>query len=217
MADFIMDNLGTIIMLAIAVAVTINMLAFIVPWLSGRGRTFIEKATDAHEAVYRKRKKSGRLNMRGIRPRRVSMSGDAYHSPTYLGRLYGVIPDDPVSDVFIQRRRLGKVQWHAVPSALLSGWLSKELHIDGGGIVAMGNFYHPVWPADSKPFKYDQLVLDWEEFIMAMEKNVELEECRVHSIQDSTQMSTQDRRIIDRRDTPNQVPAPQEHQEAPDE
>lgn len=213
-----MDNLGTIIILAIAVAVTINMLAFVVPFLSGRGRTFIEKATDAHEAVYRKRKKSGRLNMRGIRPRRVSMSGDAYHSPMYLGRLYGVILDNPVSDVFIQRRRLGKVQWHIVPSALLSGTLSKELHIDGGGIVAMGNFYHPVWPANSDPFVFDQLVLDWEEFIMAMEKNVELEEDRVHSIQDSTQMSTQDRRIIDRRDTPNQVPAPQEqHQEAPDD
>lgn len=216
--DWLMENLDIILLLAIAVAVTVNVLAMISPYISGRGRVFVEKATDIHEAVYHKRKKAARLNMNGIRPRRVSMSGDAYHSPTSLGRLYGVIPSDPVCDVFVQRRRWGKVRWYFVPTALISGWLSKELHIDGGGSIAMGNFFHPVWPEKSAPWQYDDLILKHEEYIMAMEKNVELEELRGHSIQDSTQMSTKDRRIIERNEVPQQYSVANEpHQEAPDD
>lgn len=216
--DFLMDNMGTILIVAIVLAIAVNVLGFIAPFFTGRGRVFVEKATDIHEAIYHKRKKAARLNMNGIRPRRVSMSGDAYHSPTNLGRLYGVIMGDPVSDIFVQRRRWGKVRWYMVPSALLSGHLSKELHIDGGGSVAMGNFYHPVWPNWTKPWEYDDMILQHEEYIMAMEKNVELEELRGHSIQDSTQMSTKDRRIIERNEVPRQsVPAQESHQEAPDD
>lgn len=209
--DFLMDNMGTILIIAVMAAIALNLIGFLAPLFGGRSRVFVEKATDIHEAVYHKRKKAARLNMSGIRPRRVSMSGDAYHSPTNLGRLYGVIPADPVCDVFIRRRRFGKVRWYMVPTALISGWLSKELHIDGGGSVAMGNFFIPVWPAESRPWEYDDLILQHEEFIMAQEKNVELEELRGHSIQDSTQMSTKDRRIIERNETPQQYSAPPEH------
>jgi hypothetical protein len=168
--------------------------------------------------VYRKRKKSARLNMKGIRPRTVVMSGDAYHSPNKVGRLYGVIPADPVSDVFVRRSRFGPVRWYAMPTSLISGWLSRELYIDGCGSVAWGNFYVPVWPAgksDDDVLELNQLIMDWEEFILALEKCVELEECRVHSISDSTQMSTKDRRIIERNDTPPQVPGTEtRHMEA---
>jgi hypothetical protein len=209
--DFLMDNMGTILIVAVVAAIALNLIGFLAPLFGGRSRVFVEKATDIHEAVYRKRKKAARLNMSGIRSRRVSMSGDAYHSPTNLGRLYGVIPADPVCDVFVRRRRWGKVRWYMVPTALISGWLSKELHIDGGGTVAIGNFFIPVWPATSKPWEYDDLILKHEEFIMAQEKNVELEELRGHSIQDSTQMSTKDRRIIERNETPQQYSAPPEH------
>lgn len=213
-----MDNMGTILIIAVMAAIALNLIGFLAPLFGGRSRVFVEKATDIHEAVYRKRKKAARLNMNGIRPRRVAMSGDAYHSPTHLGRLYGVIPEDPVCDVFIQRRRWGKVRWYFVPTALISGWLSKELHIDGGGSVALGNFFHPVWPADAKVWDYDDLILQHEEYIMAQEKNVELEELRGHSIQDSTQMSTKDRRIIERNETPQQyAAAPEQHQEAADD
>jgi hypothetical protein len=78
--DFIMDNLGTIIVIAVLVAVMMNVIGALGPLMVGRTRTYIEKATDAHEAVYRKRKMSARLNMSGIRPRRVVMSG-----PTLAG------------------------------------------------------------------------------------------------------------------------------------
>jgi len=142
-----MDNLGTIIVIAVLVAVMMNIVGALGPLLAGRTRTYIEKATDAHEAVYRKRKMSARLNMSGIRPRRVIMSGDDYHSPTYVGRLYGVIPANPVSDIFVRRSRFGKIRWYAVPTALISGWMSRDLYIDAVGSVAMGNFYKPIWPA----------------------------------------------------------------------
>lgn len=209
MADFLMDNLGNLIVIAIVIAVLVNVLGAVAPFLMGRTRTYIEKATDAHEAVYRKRKKSARLNMQGIRPRAVVMSGDAYHSPVKVGRLYGVIPANPVSDVFVKRSRFGPVRWYAVPTALLSGWLSRELYIDGCGSVARGNFYVPVWPvetSDEDLWKYDALIMEWEEAILGLEKCVEVEECRVHAISDSVQMSTKDRRIIGRTDTPPQVP-----------
>lgn len=203
-----MDNLGTIIVIAVVVAIMVNVLGMIAPFLLGRTRTYIEKATDAHEACYRKRKKSARLNMKGIRPRTVVFSGDAYHSPNKLGRLYGVIPADPVSDVFVRRSRWGPVRWYAVPTSLISGWLSRELYIDGCGSVARGNFYVPVWPVRDgvDTWQYDQLVMEWEEAVLALEKCVEIEECRVHAISDSVQMSTKDRRIIGRADTPPQVP-----------
>lgn len=206
--DWLMDNLGTLIVLAVIVAIVVNIVGAVAPWLAGRTRTYIEKATDAHEAVYRKRKKSARLNMKGIRPRTVVMSGDAYHSPVKVGRLYGVIPANPVSDLFIKRSRFGPVRWYAVPTALISGWLSRELYIDGCGSVAQGNFYKPIWPACSAEdvWRYDQMIMDWEEFVLALEKCVELEECRVHAISDSVQMSTKDRRLIARNDTPPQVP-----------
>ncbi len=217
--DFIMDNLGTIIVIAVLVAVVMNMVGILAPIFGNRTRTYIEKATDAHEAVYRKRKKSGRLNMKGIRPRRVIMSGDDYHSPTVVGRLYGVIPANPVSDVFIRRSRFGPVRWYAVPTALISGWMSKELYIDGTGSVAMGNFYIPIWPArdDIDVWYYSQLILDWEEAMLGLEKCVELEEYRVHSISDSVQMRTKDRRIIERDETPPRVPAPEDRRMEPQE
>jgi hypothetical protein len=206
--DWLMDNLGTLIVLAVIVAIMVNIVGAVAPWLAGRTRTYIEKATDAHEAVYRKRKKSARLNMKGIRPRTVVMSGDAYHSPVKVGRLYGVIAADPVSDVFIRRSRWGPVRWYAVPTSLISGWLSRELYIDGCGSVARGNFYVPVWPAKEgdDAWRYDALIMQWEEAILGLEKCVEIEECRVHAISDSVQMSTKDRRIIGRNDTPPQVP-----------
>ncbi len=217
--DFIMNNLGTIIVIAVLVAVMMNVIGVLGPLLAGRTRTYIEKATDAHEAVYRKRKMSARLNMSGIRPRRVVMSGDDYHSPTYVGRLYGVIPANPVSDIFVRRSRFGRIRWYAVPTALISGWMSRELYIDAVGSVAMGNFYKPIWPArdDVDVWEYDQLILDWEEAILGMEKCVELEEYRVHSISDSVQMRTKDRRIIERGDTPPRVPAPEDHRMEPQE
>ena len=217
--DFIMDNLGTIIVIAVLVAVMMNVIGALGPLISGRTRTYIEKATDAHEAVYRKRKMSARLNMSGIRPRRVIMSGDDYHSPTYVGRLYGVIPANPVSDIFVRRSRFGKIRWYAVPTALISGWMSRELYIDAVGSVAMGNFYKPIWPArdDVDVWHYDQLILDWEEAILGLEKCVELEEYRVHAISDSVQMRTKDRRIIERSDTPPRVPAPEDHRMEPQE
>ena len=208
-----MDNLGTIIVLAIFVAIMINVVGAIAPFLLGRSRTYIEKATDAHEAIYRKRKKAARLNRKGQRPSVVMMTGDAYHSPVYVGRLYGAITTNPVSDVFVRRSRWGKVRWYAVPTALTSGWLSRELRIEGTGSVAMGNFFKPVWPASKAEdvWRYDQLILDWEESILGLEKCVELEEYRVHSICDSVQMHTQDRRIIERKETPEQVAAPERH------
>jgi hypothetical protein len=202
-----MDNLGTIIVIAVVVAILVNIIGVIAPFISGRTRTYIEKATDAHEACYRKRKKSARLNMKGIRPRTVIFSGDAYHSPNKLGRLYGPIAADPVCDLFIRRSRWGPVRWYAVPTELISGWLSKELYIDGCGSLARGNFYVPVWPANGKDvFHYDSMIMSWEEAILGLEKCVEVEECRVHAISDSVQMSTKDRRIIGRNDTPPQVP-----------
>ncbi len=197
-----MDNIGTIILIAIFAALMMNFIFPLLPWFAGRQRTYIEKATDAHEAVYRKRKKAGHLNIKGTKKKVLYLGGDKYHSPIKIGRVTGMIPDSPIADLFVKSALLGKQRWVCVPSALLDGWLNKNLYLDATGIVPVGNFYHPVWPEGSDNWKFQAEILRHEEWVMANEKVVELEECRVHAIQDSTQMSTQDRRIVLRNDTP---------------
>lgn len=211
--SMIMDNLGLIIMIGFCF---MFMVKFMLPFLGifqSRRRTYIEKATDAHEAIYRKLKKSAKLNMRDQPVRRIWLDGDDYHRPTYLGRVYGIIPDRPVSTVYVQSRRFGAVRLLPIPFELTYGWMARDLHVDALGVQALGNFYRLVWPTGRKDdvWYYDQLVLDWEEAVLGLEKCVEIEEYRVHSISDSTKMTTRDRMIIDRGDVPARVPAPAEN------
>lgn len=202
-----MDNLGMIIMIAIIAALCVNFIFPLLPFLANRQRTYIEKATDAHEAVYRKRKKAGRLNIKGQKKKVLYLGGDKYHTPTKIGKVVGSIQDVPVTDLFVKSSLLGKARWLCVPTALLDGYLNRAYYIDAVGIVPVGNFYHPVWPSGSTYWKFQEEILRHEEYVMANEKAVELEECRVHAISDSTQMSTKDRRIIGRQDTPPMQPA----------
>lgn len=202
-----MENLGTIILIAIVAALCANFIFPLLPWFANRQRTYIEKATDAHEAVYRKRKKAGRLNIKGQKKKVLYIGGDKYHAPTKIGKIVGSIQDMPVTDLFVRSSPFGKVRWLCVPTALLDGFLNRAYYLDAVGIVPCGNFYHPVWPAGSDSWRFQSEILRHEEYVMANEKAVELEECRVHAISDSTQMSTKDRRIIQRNDTPPMQPA----------
>lgn len=207
MMDWLMDNLGMIIMIAIVAALMMNFVFPLLPFFANRSRTYIEKATDAHEAVYRKRKKAGKLNIKGLKKKILYIGGDKYHHPIKIGRVVGSIQDIPVTDLFVRSSVLGKARWFCVPTALLDGYLNRHYYLDAVGIAPVGNFYHPVWPVGSDNWQYQREILKHEEYVMANEKAVELEECRVHAIQDSTQMSTKDRRIIQRADTPPMQPA----------
>lgn len=202
MLDWLMENLGLIIVIAIIAAICANFIFPLLPWFTNRQRTYIEKATDAHEAVYRKRKKAGRLNIRGQKKKVLYLGGDKYHHPTKIGKVVGSIQDVPVTDLFVKSSVFGKARWLCVPTALLDGYLNRAYYIDAVGIVPVGNFYHPVWPTGSDNWKLQLEILRHEEYVMANEKAVELEECRVHAISDSVQMSTQDRRIVQRTDSP---------------
>jgi len=189
-----------------------------VHWLLGRSKSFIERAEDAHVALFKKRKKIAKHNIRDLALRRVIALGDEDHYDTDSGKACGLIWKNEMTEVFIQPKKLRPWGWALIPKELVRDVLGRNLRIKCNGWEPIGNYLKPVYTKDvmktlvdidfGNPgtlhvplsWYYDQLVLDYEAYLMTLEKAVEAEEQKVHAMIDAVDVRRHADTMIERPD-----------------
>jgi len=234
-----MDFNGLII-IVVYVFIAIAVLAFIMPvieiiiwWIRNKKKSFIERADDAHVALYRKRKKMSVENIKDTRIRKLVLLGDEdfYDSSNY-GRVRGIYWKNEIVECFVQTRKLRPWVWTKIPKELVRDALSTCLRVEANGFEPLGNFAKPlytksvrgktikvkrkvvlpnpgeVWIEEELPLSvyYDSLVLGHEEYLMLVEKSVEAEEQKVHAMIDAVDTKRRADALITRPDYAPAVP-----------
>ena len=236
MAAMDMDSLLPIMVVAIIV---IMALMFLIPvfqaiirWALNRRPSFIEKADDAHVALYRKRKKIARENLRHTQLRYLINLGDEdYIDSGRFSRIKGLMWKNEIVEFFQQPRRFRPWLWSMAPKELVRDSLGKNLRIKCNGWDPVGNIYKPIYtkevrerfvtiktgnPEDVKISLaqwYDLLLLENEEWILKLEKSIEAEEQAVHAMIDAVDVKRRAEGMIQRPDYAPKTPGQPEEGE----
>jgi len=199
-------------------------ISVILAWILQRKKSFIERADDAHVALYRKRKKMARHNIRDLALRRVVALGDDNYYDTDMGKAGGIIWKNEVCEIFIQPRRLRPWGWMICPKELVRDVLGRNLRIKCNGAEPIGNYLKPIYTHDIRdttvkivvpnpgeiemPLStyYDALILDYEEYLMTLEKAVEANEQSVHAMIDAVDVQRHADAVISRPDYAPKTP-----------
>ena len=204
---------------------------------SRKKKSWVERADDAHVALYRKRRKIGAQNVRETQLRYLVFLGDEdfYDAPRY-GKLKGVYWKPEIVECFIQTKRLRPWQWVKIPKELVRDALGRNLRVKGNGLEPLGNFLKPVYTRDvfgktvtikrkivlpnpgetiieeEIPLNvyYDYLVLDHEEYLLTVEKSIETEEQKCHALIDAVDTKRRAESMIRRPDYAPSVEGPAE-------
>lgn len=188
------------------------LLELLIWWLRARKKSFIERADDAHVALYRKRKKMAVENIKDTRIKKLVLLGDEdYYDSQNYARVRGIYWKPEIVECFIQTRRLRPWFWVKIPKELVRDALSTCLRVEANGFEPIGNFAAPIytkavknkrikvkrkvvtpnpgvtWIEDEIPLAeyYDSLILGHEEYLLLKEKSVEAEELKVHAMIDA--------------------------------
>lgn len=221
----------------------IPALVFFVDWLmvifQRKKKSFIERADDAHVAVYRKRRKAGIKNLRDTRLRYlVTLGDDDYYDNGKAGKIKAIFWRNEIVEVFLSTRKLRPWVWIKIPKEMVRDALGRNLRVKCNGFEPIGNFSAPIptrevigkkisvnrWvmePATgqmkqvqediSLTVYYRHLVLEDEEYQMTEEKAVEAEEQKVHAMVDALDTKKKADSMITRPDYAPAVPGtPQE-------
>ena len=184
-------------------------------------KNWVEKAPDAHIAIYRKRRKAAKHNIRGLKCKKVLLMGDENVSETAYGRLGGIIWKNEMAEMFVQPRRLRPWQWWLIPKELVRDPTSRVLRIKCNGVEPEGNFYKPVYCMDTVlqdrqvmaysrnpghaisitmplPHYYNHLIAEYEQYLITQEKNIELEEQKANAMIEAVDVRRTAGTMIDR-------------------
>jgi len=204
-------------------------------WILQRKKSFIERADDAHVALFRKRKKVAKHNVRDLALRRVIALGDQNYYDTDMGRACGIIWKNEICEVFVQARRLRPWGWALVPKELVRDVLGRNLRIKCNGFEPIGNYLKPIYTRDiigqsvkivmpnpgevmiPLSMYYDTLILDYEEYLMTLEKAVEANEQSVHAMIDAVDVQRHADTLIQRPDYAPKAPGQEEEGKQYDE
>lgn len=206
-----------------------------VNWLLHRSKSFIERVDDAHVALFKKRKKMAKHNIRDLALRRVIALGDDDYYDTDLGKACGIIWKNEMAEVFIQQRKLRPWGWALVPKEEIRDCLGRNLRIKCNGLEPIGNYLKPIPTRETLNTKvkvnvgnpgvieiplswyYDELILDYEAYLMTLEKAVEAEEQKVHAMIDAVDVKRHADTMIQRPDYAPKTPGEPEEGKQYDE
>jgi hypothetical protein len=217
-----------------SIPLMIMLVDFLLVIFQRRKKSFIERADDAHVALYKKRKKVAKQNLKDTRLRFLVTLGDEdYYDNGRYGRIKGIIWKNQIVELFVQTRKLQPAMWIKVAKELVRDSLGRNLRVKCNGFEPIGNFAKPLYTRDviGKVIKvkrwvmqpnpggykeveedmkltdyYDQLALENEEYLMTSEKSVEAEEQKVHAMIDAVDTKRRADEMIHRPDFAPQVP-----------
>lgn len=214
------------------IMIALPFLIMFIQWVVHRKKSFIEQADDAHVALYRKRKKIARENLRHTYLRfLVNLGDEDYHDSGRYARVRGLLWKNEIVEFFQQPRRLRPWLWSKAPKELVRDALGRNLRIECNGWEPVGNFYKPIYtkrvrdktvtvkmanPGEVKLSQaqyYDMLILEHEEWILKLEKSVEAEEQAVHAMIDAVDVKRKAEGVVKRPDYAPATPGPQEEGE----
>jgi len=197
----------------------------LLPFLTGRKKkSWIESANDAHIALFRKRRKIAKENIKSLDVRRVLFLGDEDYYDNDYGRVKGIIWKNEIVEGFFQFRRFRPWKWSHIPKELVRDPLARVLRIKCNGLEPIGNFYKPIYTRDvMSGFKeftnvnpgtvklslrryYDALILDHEKYLMTLEKTIELEEQKANAQIDAVDVQREAGDMVERKDYAPMIP-----------
>ena len=222
-----------IVLVVMFIPMIIMLIDFLIVIFQRRKKSFIERADDAHVALYKKRKKVAKQNLKDTRLRFLVTLGDEdYYDNGRYGRIKGIIWKNQIVELFVQTRKLQPAMWIKVAKELVRDSLGRNLRVKCNGFEPLGNFAKPLytrdvvgkiitvkkWVLQPNPGEYkeeelriklsdyyDQLVLENEEYLMTSEKSVEAEEQKVHAMIDAVDTKRRADEMIHRPDFAPQV------------
>jgi hypothetical protein len=231
------------IIIIFLVVMFVPMVIMLVDWLivvfQRKKKSFIERADDAHVAVYRKRRKAGIKNLRDTRLRYLVTLGDEdYYDNGRAGKIKSIFWRNEIIEVFLSTKKLRPWGWYKIPKEMVRDALGRNLRVKCNGFEPIGNFMaaiptrevigksvnvkrlvmEPVTGQmkqveETIPLTvyYRHLVMEDEEYQMCEEKSVEAEEQKVHAMVDALDTKRKAESMITRPDFAPVVPGtPQE-------
>jgi len=221
----LMPMLLILVVVMIIISVCLPLFDFLAPILARRKKkSWVENANDAHIALFRKRRKIAKENIRDLDVKRVLFLGDEDYYDNDYGRVKGLIWKNEIVEGFFQFRRFRPWKWSHLPKELVRDPLAKVLRIKCNGLEPIGNFYKPIYTKDvMSGFKefttinpgtvelplrkyYDALILDHEKYLMTLEKSIELEEQKANAQIDAVDVQREAGQMVERKDYAPMVP-----------
>lgn len=126
-----------------------------------RKRAPLDEYRDVLKKIRKQHIQSARMNrIKGIK--KVVCTGDRHHPPVILGKYYGSISDERMTEIFVGRVRK---KWILVPNELIHDFFSRDLTIECRGVMKYaGILYIPILTEKYKA-RHDEIVKKIDDYI----------------------------------------------------